>query len=265
MKKNKLSQNFLIDKNVAHKIIREAKLEKQDNVLEIGSGIGILTKIIQPLVKHLIVVEIDKKLCERLSKYFLLHNINNVEVINYDFMKFNFKVNNILKNNAFKIISNLPYSIGTAIIRKILPIENWNIAIFMLQKEVAYKLVAEPGNEKYGYISILILYYTNTKVLFNVKPTCFQPIPKVTSSVIRLMNKHSKYMDPFFFEIIKHFFNTRRKTILNCLSTFKNLGKIRATKIIKECYLNLFLRPNNLTMQDYINITKKIKFMGKFK
>jgi 16S rRNA (adenine1518-N6/adenine1519-N6)-dimethyltransferase len=247
-------QNFLVNSDIAKKIVRLACLKNQDNVLEIGPGKGILTKIIQPQVNHLISVEIDKNLSHRLNYFFSFHNIKNIEIINADFLKYN------IPNTKFKIISNLPYNIGTAIIQKILPLKNWTIAIFMLQKEVSQRLSARPDCKDYGYISIFTSYYADCKTLFNVLPGCFNPQPKVLSSVIKLINKMPVTIDdPFFFDFIKHAFSMRRKTILNCLSSFKNFKKNKAAQILDYCNLDKFLRPDKLSTSDFLHLTDEIK------
>ncbi len=213
--RQKNGQNFLIDNNIANNIIKAANLEKYDEVLEIGPGKGILTKIIQLQVKYLTAIETDRILSQQLNHYFSFQGVRNIKIVNADFLKYN------IPNTELKIISNLPYNVGTAIIQKILPIKNWNTAIFMLQKEVTQRLAARPGGKAYGYISIFTSYYADCKILFDVSPSCFNPHPKVISSVIKLTNKAPEPPDLVFFDFVKHTFKTRRKTILNCLSSFK--------------------------------------------
>jgi len=251
----KYGQNFLIDKNIANNIVKAANLTKQDEVLEIGPGRGILTKIIQPQVKYLTAVEIDNNLFHKLSNYIALNNIENTKIINGDFIRYN------IPTTKLKIISNLPYNIGTAIIQKILPLKNWTCAILMLQKDVSRRLIAHFKTKKYGYISIFTSYYAESKILFDVSPKCFSPQPKVISSVIKLINKNQKQPEPLFFEFVKHFFSMRRKTILNCLASSKYLEseKNRALQIINACNLNPFLRPENLSIADFFHLTNEVK------
>lgn len=252
--RQKHGQNFLVDNNIANNIVRAAQLNPEDTVLEIGPGKGILTKIIQPQVKHLTAVEIDPVLFGQLTHYFNFHNIQNTELANLDFMKYE-----IPADKPFKIISNLPYNVGTAIIQRILPMPNWTTAVFMLQKEVIHRLAAKQGEKDYGYISIFTSYYTDSEILFDVSPKCFNPRPKVTSSVIRLTNKNPQTPDPLFFAFIKHAFSMRRKTILNCLGSFKNLDKSQANKILITCNLDPFLRPDKLSISDFLCLTAEIK------
>jgi 16S rRNA (adenine1518-N6/adenine1519-N6)-dimethyltransferase len=275
--RQKHGQNFLIDLNAANNIVKSAELNSDDEVLEIGPGKGVLTKLIQPKVKRLTAVEIDSKLYERLQKYFAAGNINNVTLINQDFMKIQTLKENAENQTAdtiqkpldvfsfsvfspfvlFKIISNLPYNVGTAIIQKILPSPNWTTAVFMLQKEVAQRLCAKAGVKNYGYISIFTQYYADCKILFDVSPSCFNPQPKVMSSVIKLANKKSSAPDKMLFALIKHIFSMRRKTILNSLSSFSNIEKSKTLKILEACKIDPFTRPEKLTLQDFQNICKK--------
>ncbi|MDR1401316.1 MAG: 16S rRNA (adenine(1518)-N(6)/adenine(1519)-N(6))-dimethyltransferase RsmA [Endomicrobium sp.] len=253
----KYGQNFLIDKNVANNIVKAADLKKQDKVLEIGPGKGILTKIIQSQAKHLTAVEIDNNLFRKLSNYITLNNIKNTKIINEDFLRYN------VPTAKFKIISNLPYNTATAMIQKFLPLKNWTYAILMLQKEVARRLSAHPETKSYGYISIFTSCYAECKILFDVSPKCFNPQPKVVSSVIKLTNKNQKQPESLFFEFVKHFFSMRRKTILNCLASFKylKLEKNHALQIINACNLNPFLRPDNLSISDFFHLTNEMKKM----
>ncbi|MDR3071445.1 MAG: 16S rRNA (adenine(1518)-N(6)/adenine(1519)-N(6))-dimethyltransferase RsmA [Endomicrobium sp.] len=253
--RQKHGQNFLIDNNIVNKIIKAANLSKQDDVLEIGPGKGILTKIIQPQVRHLIAVEIDGVLCQQLGRCSSFRGVQNFELINADFFKYNMLV------GTFKIISNLPYNVGTAIIQKILPLKNWTSAVFMLQKEVAQRLVAGCGSKRYGYMSIFTSYYADCAILFDVSSKCFAPSPKIVSSVVKLTNKFSSQPESIFFDFIKHSFNMRRKTVLNCISSFQNLEKIQARQVVDNLKLNPLLRPDKLSVLDFLRLTNEIKNM----
>lgn len=251
--RQKHGQNFLIDNNIADNIVKAADLNENDNVIEIGPGKGILTKLIQPQVKHLTAVEIDKRLFEMLEHYFNFHKADNIELINMDFLKYD------IPSYDLKFISNLPYNVGTAIIQKILPLPNWSECVFMLQKEVVQRLAGKQGTADYGYISIFTKYYAHAEILFDVSPKCFSPRPLVNSSVIKLINKRPQTPDPLFFQFIKHSFSMRRKTILNCISSFKKIEKSQANKILITCGLDPLLRPDKLSKEDFLRLTDEIK------
>jgi 16S rRNA (adenine1518-N6/adenine1519-N6)-dimethyltransferase len=136
--RQKHGQNFLIDNNIAIKIVKAAELDLTDNVLEIGHGKGILTKLIVSSINFLTAIEIDKILFQQLDSYFSFNKIKNVKLVNQDFLKYD--IHDIKR----KFISNLPYNVGTAIIQKILPLQNWTTAVFMLQREVIERLAAKP-------------------------------------------------------------------------------------------------------------------------
>ncbi|MDR3125129.1 MAG: 16S rRNA (adenine(1518)-N(6)/adenine(1519)-N(6))-dimethyltransferase RsmA [Endomicrobium sp.] len=252
--RQKYGQNFLVDNNIAKNIVRSLNLSTVDNVLEIGPGKGILTKLVQPGVKFLTCVDIDLQLVDNLKRYFALNNVKNVKIVNEDFLKYE-----MLEESSLKIISNLPYNVGTAIVQKMLPLNNWSEAVFMLQKEVVSRLTAKPGSKDYGYISIFTSYYTESEILFDVSPKCFSPTPKVISSVIRLKNKISKEPNPLFFEFVKHAFSMRRKTILNAIASFKELDKCKGLEIMDNLKISPLLRPDNLSILDFLSLTIEIK------
>jgi 16S rRNA (adenine1518-N6/adenine1519-N6)-dimethyltransferase len=253
--RQKYGQNFLVDNNIAKNIVRSLNLSTIDNVLEIGPGKGILTKLVQPGVKFLTCVDVDLHLVDSLKRYFALNNVKNVKIVNENFLKYEM----LEEQSNLKIISNLPYNVGTAIVQKVLPLNNWSEAVFMLQKDVVVRLAAKPGSKDYGYISIFTSYYTESEILFDVSPKCFSPQPKVVSSVIRLKNKISKEPNPLLFEFVKHAFSMRRKTILNAIASFKELDKSKGLEIVNNLKISPLLRPANLSILDFLSLTIEIK------
>ncbi|AKL98488.1 ribosomal RNA small subunit methyltransferase A [Endomicrobium proavitum] len=163
-----------------------------------------------------------------------------------------------LSTLPFKVVSNLPYNVGTAIIQKILPTPNWTTCVFMLQKEVNERLAAPAGSKDYGYISIFTQYYANAQIMFDVSPRCFTPQPKVTSSVIKLTNKNAPPPNKNFFPFVKHAFAMRRKTILNAVSSFANLDKTQTAKILQEIKIDPMLRPEKLSIENFLQIITHI-------
>ncbi|MDR0618170.1 MAG: 16S rRNA (adenine(1518)-N(6)/adenine(1519)-N(6))-dimethyltransferase RsmA [Endomicrobium sp.] len=253
----KYGQNFLVDNNIAKNIVRSLNLSLSaiDNVLEIGPGKGILTKLVQPRVKFLTCIDIDLQLVDSLKRYFASNNVKNVKIVNEDFLKYKM----LEEHSNLKIISNLPYNVGTAIVQKVLPLNNWCEAVFMLQKEVVSRLAAKPGSKDYGYISIFASYYTESEILFDVSPKYFKPKPKVVSSVVKLKNKMYKEPDPLLFEFVKHAFSMRRKTILNAIASFKELDKSKGLEIVDNLKISPLLRPGNLSVSDFLSLTMEIK------
>lgn len=254
--KKSYGQNFLIDSNILEQIVKEASINKNDCVLEIGPGIGSLTQLLSEAAKKVIAVEIDNKLAHILND--VLKDYNNIEILNQDILKAD--INEIIvknNNNPIKVVANLPYYITTPIIMKLLE-NNFNIETItvMVQKEVAQRIVASPGTKDYGVLSLSVQYYCNPQIVLNVKPNCFIPEPKVESSVINLkiLDRPSvKVINPeLLFKIIKIAFSQRRKTLLNCLNnSYINLSKDKLLEIIKSCGFDEKIRGEALTLQQF--------------
>jgi len=210
--KQKLGQNFLINEKVAEREVDYANISKDDIVLEIGPGRGIITKLLAKKAKKVIAIELDKNLFDSLKNSLL----NNVELINDDAVKIDFK--KLPKFN--KIVSNLPFQISSPITFKFLDYDFDN-AILIYQKEFADRLVATPGSKNYSRLSVGVYYKANCEVLEIVPKTCFKPQPKVDSSIIKLTPRKTPPFsvkdEKLFLDIIKNLFNHRRKKIKNIL------------------------------------------------
>lgn len=232
--KKSLSQNFLIDKNICKKIVKEADI-KNKNILEIGPGKGVLTEfILNENPRKLILIEKDDKLFKYLKKKY--DTYNNVRVINYDIL--DYEINN-LKN--INIISNLPYNISTKIILKLFKSHNIiDKMVLMLQKEVAEKF--EYKNSKYNKYNFLNNLLCNYKICFIVKPNSFKPVPKVISAVVKF---EFKINDIDFNKInlfIKKIFHNKRKIIGNKLKLESSELKKLQNKRIDEMNFNEILK-----------------------
>jgi 16S rRNA (adenine1518-N6/adenine1519-N6)-dimethyltransferase len=249
--RQKFGQNFLTDKNIARNIVEAAGLEKGDEVIEIGPGKGILTQLIAPAVSRLTVIEIDRTLFEKLK---ISQNGDNIEFINKDVLDFDFP-----QDKPFKLISNLPYNIGTAVIQRILPQKGWTNAIFMLQKEVAQRICGKVGTKNYGFLSIFCSYFANIEMLFDVSAHCFYPQPKITSSVLKFTNRNPQKPDPLFFELIKFCFSMRRKAIINSITYFMGVDKYKCAEILKLCSIDPLIRPDKLTINNFFELTSIVK------
>ena len=218
-----LGQNFLIDENILYKIVDGAEVSKEDTVIEVGPGIGTLTQVLSDQAKRVIAIEIDKKLIPILSE--TLGDRDNVEVVNADILKID--INKLIEEKNIvgniKVIANLPYYVTTPIIMKFLeekvPIKN---IVVMIQKEVAYRMQAQPSTKDYGSLSMAVQYYCEPKIITRVPCTVFIPQPKVESTVIKLEvlpEPRVKVKDEkLMFAIIRASFGKRRKTLLNSLT-----------------------------------------------
>jgi len=248
--KRSLGQNFLIDKNIASREINYAKICKDDVVLEIGPGKGILTNLLAKKAKHVIAIEIDKiflrNLQDKLPK--------NVTLIYGDALKVDF--DSLSRFN--KIVSNLPFQISSPITFKILDY-NFSLAVLIYQKEFANRMVATPKSKDYSRLSVGVYYKAKCEILETIPKTCFRPQPKIDSCAIKLTKRKKTpfYVinEQFFFEITKNLFTHRRKKIKNVIADFY---KIREKDLP---YMNN--RVEELTPEQIgrlSNILYKIKF-----
>ena len=261
----KLGQNFLINEEVVQNIINSSNITENDLVIEIGPGLGTLTKEILNKAGKLICVELDTKMIKILNDRFSLYK--NFELLNQDILKTDLKtiIHNEKKNNNMKtakIIANLPYYITTPIIMKLLEekLDLESITV-MVQKEVAERLIAVPGpkEKNTGAISYTVLYYASSQKIMEVDKESFIPAPEVQSEVIKLDIRKDpivKVKKPeYMFKIIKFAFMQRRKTILNSLTNaniFKN--KEEGIKILEEIGLSENVRAENLSIEDFAKI-----------
>ncbi len=230
--KKKFGQNFLIDSGVLEGIVEAAGVTESDCVLEIGPGIGSLTQYLAESAGKVVAVEIDRGLIPVLQD--TLSEYDNVTVINEDVLKVDIEeiVKNYNDNRPIKVVANLPYYITTPIIMKLFesgaPIESITV---MVQKEVADRMSAPPGNKDYGSLSLAVSFYAEATKVLDVPPSSFIPQPGVGSAVVKL----ARYPEPvvsvrdekYMFDIIRTSFNQRRKTLSNSLSSNPSLGVSR--------------------------------------
>lgn len=253
--KKKYGQNFLIDKNILYKIINNLNVDKDDLIIEIGMGSGNLTKELEKLNCQLIGYEIDLET----KKYLDEIKSPNLKIIYEDFL--NRDVKNDLKKYQYKnlyIVGNLPYYITTPIIEKITTEElNPKEILIMVQKEVAERFAAKPGNKNYGFITVYLNYFYQIIKLFDVNRNSFIPTPKVESSVVKLIT-HNKYKitnEIRFFKLISDAFKQKRKTLLNNL---KNYDQTKIKEILtKNNYSNL-VRAEELPIEIFLEITNAL-------
>jgi 16S rRNA (adenine1518-N6/adenine1519-N6)-dimethyltransferase len=216
--KKHLGQHFLKDDNIARKIVNSLQLT-DESILEIGPGMGVLTKFLLELMdKECYFMDTDRESIQYLNETFPEHTDR---FIHGDFLKFNL---NTLFRGKLAIIGNFPYNISSQILFKVLEHrEQVTHVVGMIQKEVAERLAAGPGSKTYGILSVLLQAYYRIEYLFTVNETVFIPPPKVKSAVIRLTRNETEKLDcdeALFFKVVKTAFNQRRKTLRNSLKTF---------------------------------------------
>lgn len=268
IKANKsLGQNFLISQKVVDKIVESSSITKDDLVIEIGPGLGTLTKELLEKAGKVICIELDKKMIKILNDRFSMYK--NFELIHGDVLKV--RLNKIIKDekekNGFKkakIVANLPYYITTPIVMKLLEdrLDLETITV-MVQKEVADRLIAIPGEKDTGAITYSVYYYATSEAILEVPNDSFIPEPEVTSKVIKLTIRKEPPVEVksrgVMFKIIKSAFMQRRKTLLNALTNTKVfMSKEEGIEILKELNLDENIRAEKLTIEDFAQITNKI-------
>lgn len=259
--KKAFGQNFITDKNLLEKIVRESNITQDDIVLEIGPGAGTLTQEISKKAKKVIAYEIDKDLIAYLENKF---KDTNVTIINKDIMKVDEnELKTVLSNNKYKIVANLPYYITTPIIMKFIESDYSPESIsIMVQKEVADRLVAKPNTKEYGSITASINLYCNTKIIMNVSRSMFMPQPDVDSAVILIEklkeNKETINVLRNTQKVIHSAFLRRRKTLSNNLMQDFNLSREQVDNILKSIDIDLRIRGEALGVEEFILLSKKI-------
>ena len=262
-----LGQNFLINQNVVDKIVESSHITKEDLVIEIGPGLGTLTKELLEKAGKVISIELDKKMIKILQDRFSLYD--NFEIIHEDVLKV--RLNKIIKEekekNGFKtakIVANLPYYITTPIIMKLLEdrLDLESITV-MVQKEVADRLIAIPGEKETGAITYSVYYYATSEGILEVPNDSFIPEPEVNSKVIKLTIRKEPPVEVksrgVMFKIIKSAFMQRRKTLLNALTNTKVfMSKEEGVGILKDLNLDENVRAENLSLEDFAEITNRI-------
>lgn len=256
--KKSLGQNFLIDKNFVDKIVDTADIKDQ-NVLEIGPGIGTITYEMAKIAKKVVAIEIDQTLIPILKEN--LSEFENAKVIKQDILKTDLKglVDNEFNGESFKVVSNLPYYITTPIIEMLittgLPCDDMTI---MVQKEVAERMVASESDKEYSSLSVFIKFYTEAKVIANLPKSVFIPQPKIDSTILNLKLRiyDENVNQDLLFKLIRAGFNKRRKTILNSMSDVVEKDKLK--EAFAKVDLKENLRAENLSIDDFINLTNEL-------
>lgn len=252
--KKHLGQHFLKDESIAKSIADTLNLQGYQDLLEIGPGMGVLTKYLLEKAVNTYVIEIDKESVTYLeANYTKLHG----RIISQDFLKYN--INEIFEGKQFAIIGNFPYNISTQIVFRALEYRN-QIPEFsgMFQKEVAERICEKKGTKAYGILSVLVQAFYDAEYLFTVDENVFIPPPKVKSGVLRLRRKENYTLpcnEKLLFTVVKTAFQQRRKTLRNSLKTLNLSGDLRSDIVFD-------LRPEQLNVNQFIELTQKIEADG---
>jgi 16S rRNA (adenine1518-N6/adenine1519-N6)-dimethyltransferase len=251
--KRPFGQHFLFDPNILKKMISCSGISKNDTVVEIGPGLGTLTKFLSLHAKKVLAIEIDKKLIGRLQEILSMHD--NVEIIQADALKFPF---NDIQGN-FKVVANIPYNITTPLLFRLLEFrEKMPSMTLLMQKEVAKRITASHVDKEYGVLSISTQLYTKPSLKFTVSRKAFLPPPDVDSAVVHFEVSTSPFFnvqdEKFFLKIVKTAFSQRRKTLTNSLKTFEGIKDA-----LLKAGIDPRLRAENLSIEDYVRLLNALK------
>ncbi len=258
-----LGQNFLIDDNVIDRILQGARLSEGDKIIEVGPGIGTLTREMGKVADKVVAIEIDKTLIPILRE--TLDEFENIEVINQDILKVDVEqlVEEKLSGGPVKLVANLPYYITTPIVMKFLeediPVTD---IVVMVQKEVADRMNAGPGTKDYGALSVAVQYYCDTEIVAKAPRHMFIPQPNVDSTVIGLHvrpeRKYPVQSEEIFFKTVKAAFGQRRKTLLNALSGLGFLSKEEIKEVLQQANIDEKRRGETLTIEEFATLSNLV-------
>ena len=259
-----LGQNFLINPSVCPRMAEMCGIDENTGVIEVGPGIGVLTKELALRAKKVVSIELDDRLPAVLKE--TLAEFDNVEIVEGDVLKTDLHKLIEEKFQGMKVVvcANLPYYITSPVIMYLLesklPIDAITV---MIQKEVADRLCAEAGSRNAGAITVSVNYFANTKKLFDVSRGSFMPAPNVDSAVIRLDVKKEPDIyvsdEKKFFRMVKAAFGMRRKTALNAISTGMSIPKAEVENALKESGLDINVRAEKMTMEELASLCENLR------
>ena len=253
---HRLGQNFLIDRDVINKMVTSANVSRDDFILEIGPGVGVLTKALLEKDAHVLAIEKDRELYSLLKESFHQQNFTLkcadalLEIKELD-----------LPQN-YKVVSSIPFQISSPLIQLLLTSSRKpEIMVLLLQKEVAERLVAKPGKSARGYLTVLVENYANSEIVNIVGRECFYPEPEVDGAVILIKIKSADQIEsePLFFRFLKAGFAAKRRQIINAFSVNLNIDKAQVAKILAENNIDIKLRAEDLTLKEWHELYKKFR------
>lgn len=253
--KKRLGQSFLVDRTILRKILDGGNLQREDRVLEIGAGVGTLTHALAERCRRVVAVEIDPGLYRILEQ--VLGDTSQVTLVHEDALHLDFE-RLLGEEGSWKVIANLPYSIATPLIARLLNLSHrFSLLLLMMQKEVAERLLASPGKKAYGSVTVLTQYFADVRVMVRVSPSAFYPRPRVDSVVLKLEPLPTPRVAPrdpaFFFRLVRAAFAHRRKTLKNALmqSGWVTLDRGEIQTVMARVGINPSRRGETLTLQEF--------------
>ncbi len=257
--KKQLGQNFLKDDAVLDRIVEAASLQKSDVVVEIGPGTGALTRVLSAQAKKVVALEVDTDLMPTLLKQFPLSG--NVSIIEQDILTADvadiLRKQDVAEGDNYKVVANIPYYITAPIIQRLLELPMPpKCIVLMIQKEVAERITAKVG--ALSILAVSVQYYADPELLFMVSKTAFDPVPKVDSAVVRLIPKRifNKDTDKLFFRYVKAGFSSRRKTLVNNLSSGFHISKEIVAEKLTRIGIDVNIRAQALSIDDWKRVVE---------
>jgi 16S rRNA (adenine1518-N6/adenine1519-N6)-dimethyltransferase len=247
--KKSLGQNFLKDPHYLRKIVDAARVGPEDLVLEIGPGLGHLTRVLASRARKVLALELDERLIPLLRQEFSM--LLNVEIVQADAIHYPYET----LSDRWKVVANLPYNISTPIIQRLVACrDKFTTLTLMLQQEVAERVASLPGGKEYGYLSVLVQLYTEPRIEFLVPPGAFSPKPEVNSAVITLTVRDRPAVavsdEKYFVRVVKAAFSQRRKTLRNALKQLDVPAEKMAT-VLNKTGIDLNRRAETLTVKEF--------------
>lgn len=241
--KKKWGQNFLRNRGAVDKIVAAIDPSPEETILEVGPGEGVLTQKVLELPNRVVAIEIDPDLARRIKAQFG----DRIEVRNED------AVDAALPDTPFRAVGNLPYNVGTPILRRVIADPNCRRAVFMLQKEVADRLIAAPGTEHYGYLTLYVAAFASVRRLMTLDPKSFFPPPKVHSAVVVLDPRDPQLVAPrdTVLDLVSTSFRMRRKKLVNNLTGWRDLTRDQIHEAMTNAGIDLGARAETMSLQDF--------------
>lgn len=255
-------QHFLVDRNIINKVVRTAQVGEKDYVLEVGPGLGEMTLLLSRQARRVVAVEIDPKLVAILREK--TASSSNIEIIEEDILKLDFKQFLQPDGLPIKVVANLPYQISTPLLfRFIESREIFSTLTLMLQREVAERLVASPGGKAYGPLSVSVQVVSDLSIRFFIKPAAFYPPPKVESAVVQLVWRERPLVDlseeVWLHRVVRACFGYRRKTLINALKHSDLSLPPTPEEKLESIGIDPRRRPESLTIQEFIRLAQALR------
>jgi 16S rRNA (adenine1518-N6/adenine1519-N6)-dimethyltransferase len=255
-------QHFLGDRNILEKILQAADLSPDEGAMEIGSGIGTLTRALAERAKQVLTFEVDARLIPVIQRN--LHGFQNVRLIHGDFLRQNLPglIRETFGELPFKVVANIPYGITSPILDRLFGVASgWTRAVLMVQREVAERLIAEPGTPEYSAISVFAQYHSKVEIVQRVSRTVFYPPPEVDSAVVRftpLPKRLPPDEERRLFRVVRAAFGQRRKTLLNALSGGLGLPRERVESALRETGIDPQRRGETLSLEEFLVLSRAL-------